>query len=421
MNDDDRPYDILELSLKIINVFDIAIVIFEKKENIFWYVNGNDYFKTNNPNYNQNNKLGDIFPFLNKPKILRQINNSMLSNKPLVIHDKEIINMYTIENKYIVFCFMDRFNKNSEKTQLLLHIMNYLIRTPLNNINHNILLLLETNLNEIQRDYIQNIHNSSLILINTIINLLDFLKLETRNMNLTMETFDIESCINLCIDMIRKRAKEKNIQIYKIIDPTIPQTMYGDKQRLIQSIHNILDNAIKFTEKGYIKIEVYEHQNQNLNIKISDTGIGMNQERIDFILNSFELNTYNTGMGLPITKYLVDLMNGQIHIKSRLNKGTIVNINLPYKEHVSIKNVIAVVADKTRRFQLYNYLISHDFIPTLCLNIEELQMYLNTGHFDIILLDKEYDTNFHIPTLIIEFPYKDLKKNILNQIKLVTI
>jgi CheY-like chemotaxis protein len=188
-------------------------------------------------------------------------------------------------------------------------------------------LLLLTDLNPVQRDYINIIENSGESLMNIINEILDFSKIESGKIELEESSFDLRLCIEDVLDLMATKALEKHLDIIYFIDPKVQQFIYGDGFRLRQIIVNLVSNAIKFTESGDIYIHVgLLSKNESevfLEFSVKDTGIGIPADKIDQLFSPFTqvdsstTRKYGgTGLGLAITSSLVKLMNGKIWVNS---------------------------------------------------------------------------------------------------------
>lgn len=418
---------LLQISEKIINLFDISIVIFEKKENNLQYIYANDFFRKNNKEkYNTNNRLfGYLFPEFDNDEAYNKINKSIEKNttETIIIDKKTKLDIYSIDSKYIIFCKINNCKTDkikSEKTRALLNNMNHSIRTPLNNITGLIDLLLETEITNEQSKYIYKIQESCFMLINIITDLLDFLKLETKNMVLYLEKFNLEEIIDSCINIIQKKANNKNLEIHKIIHPNIYKYRIGDIRRIKQIILNILDNAVKFTNNGYIKIEVLEEN--ELTIKLSDTGIGMKKKDVEQLFKTEEDDGKNEfGLGLLIAKYLIDLMGGNINVKSKYKVGTTFTIKLPLEKYINKinkietinNNILIILNDLNKRINIGKMLMLSKINPILCSSIDEGIMYMKNSNFDLVIIDnEEYIRKIDGKKLLIS---KNINRNLSNE------
>ncbi len=206
------------------------------------------------------------------------------------------------------------------------------LRTPLTSVLGYTELLLEENINEEQRHKLEIILRNSKRLTRLIKSLLDTTLIESRNLQLDMQLLSINDIVAQVVEDMRTMSLTKNLPIYI----EIPQKFQvdGDRDRLMQVFSNILDNAIKFTITGEIRIKADE-ENQNVHIKISDTGIGIPDDKLERIFDRFyQVDSSNTrkyggaGLGLWISKNIIEAHGGKIWAESK-NRGSTVHILLP--------------------------------------------------------------------------------------------
>lgn len=230
---------------------------------------------------------------------------------------------------------------NQTKSDFLAN-MSHEIRTPMNAIlGMTELILRDGDLSENSRDSCLNIRNSSRSLLSIINDILDFSKIESGKMELVETEFNIASLLNDVINMTMTRKRGKKIEVMVRVDPSIPCGLIGDELRIRQIVVNLMTNAIKYTESGIVTLKV-SHAKQtygtNLKVIVEDTGIGISEENLEKLFNSFQqVDTKKnravegTGLGLAITKLLVTKMGGFVNVTSEYGKGSKFSFVIPLK------------------------------------------------------------------------------------------
>ena len=229
---------------------------------------------------------------------------------------------------------------NRSKSEFLAN-MSHELRTPMNAIMGMCEINLSEDMNDTVRENNENIFHSSKDLLNIINDLLDFSKISSGKMVLNCNQYHLSKLINDIINMIVARKGKKNIGFAVEVDPDIPDLLYGDEMRIKQVIINVLTNALKYTQQGGFIMSISHRKEAygiNLIISVRDSGIGIKKEQIGQIFDAYGRvdaeKTYKiegTGLGLPITKKLVRLMNGVIGVKSEYGKGTEFRVVIPQK------------------------------------------------------------------------------------------
>ena len=235
----------------------------------------------------------------------------------------------------------DKAEKAAVAKQDFMSTMSHEIRTPLNVMMGMTRLLMDSDPRPKQVEYLKSLQfsaNNLLVIINDI---LDFSKIEAGKVKLEEINFSVREVVEGVVNSFVFQAEEKKIALKYTIDEEVPQRTVGDQVRLTQVLNNLVSNAIKFTEQGFVSIYVKSLGNlgeqTNISFEVRDSGIGISQNKIRTIFNSFTQAATDTtrkfggtGLGLTICKKLVELQNGNIQVKSKEGIGSTFSFTLPY-------------------------------------------------------------------------------------------
>ena len=221
--------------------------------------------------------------------------------------------------------------------------MSHEIRTPMNAITGMAELALREVDSPIAKGHIHTIKQASSNLLSIINDILDFSKVETGKLEMVTEEYSLSDLTNDVVNIAKMRALESRLRFVVNIDSNIPNTLCGDEIRIRQIMLNLLGNAVKYTERGFIALsvkgEMKDEHTINLIIDVSDSGKGIKQEDLSGLFDEFsQFDTKSnkgiegTGLGLAITKKLVDAMKGEIHVQSEYGKGSSFTVTLPQKK-----------------------------------------------------------------------------------------
>ncbi len=237
---------------------------------------------------------------------------------------------------------------NRAKSDFLAN-MSHEIRTPMNAVVGMSELIIEESRGRKMYDYACNIKSAALNLLSIINDILDLSKVEAGKMELVEDEYFVQVLVQDTVNLVQMAAEQKGLQMKVLLGEDVPYKLYGDEGRIRQVLINILNNSIKFTQEGYVSLAVSSTYTSEddicLQFVIEDTGIGIKQEDMDSIFESFrqlDMNknrkTEGTGLGLAITKNLVTLMQGDIQVESEYGSGTCFTIKI--KQRVVDKRLV---------------------------------------------------------------------------------
>jgi len=312
---------------------------------------------------------------------------------------------------------------NQAKTDFLAH-MSHEIRTPLTAIS-GIAEILEKNIHIFeprQQKLVKTLRSSTESLTDLVNDILDFSKIESGQVDLEKESFALEKLFDQVISIVTVKANEKGLDFNFDFDAVRKIQFIGDKVRIRQILINLIGNAVKFTESGYVHVKAYEvkwQSNSGLRIDIEDTGIGIAQENMELIFDRFKQADSSvsrkfggSGLGLPISLSLARLMKGDILVNSELGAGSTFSLIIPLHESVSERealkdkeimsqnkkkkerqtvdenNKVLLVEDYEGNVVMLSYILeSMECVFDIARTGVEALNYYKKGHYDLILMD----------------------------------
>ena len=311
--------------------------------------------------------------------------------------------------------------KANEMKSSLFYNVSHELRTPINAITGFAELIKHSDSIERNQRYSDKIIGGAENLLKLINQLLDLSKMQSKRLSLETHNFKFKILIKKIITKYKKKCNSKNIEFKSELDEKLPDNILGDTLRIKQIIELLLDNALKFTNKGFIKLSVKEYYDFEdyviIKIIIQDTGVGIPPKKLKQIFNSFiqadsgsTRKFGGTGIGITIVKRLVDMMEGELDIKSKENHGTVVEVEIPFEKPEDIDETNSFMITSNDDSEEYNsseksgkILLVEDYKVNLdlakehlrsaghqistALNGKEAVKSANKEKFDIILMD----------------------------------
>ena len=368
----------------------------------------------------RNGQLEDVyFNFVYQPYLEADESISGITIIAYVVTDHHNIKEELIAAKGIVEHKTHLAEEALKYKQQFLSNMSHEIRTPMNAIVGFTNVILKTELNQKQKEYIDAIKKSGESLIILINDILDLAKVDSGKMSFNNNPFSLEECISDIFKLLEEQCKEKNIEFTKDYDASIPKTVLGDVVRLRQIILNLTSNAIKFTSQGKVSISIRvtneEAEKITIEFVVSDTGIGIPENKLSHIFYNFEQASDEiskeyggTGLGLSIVKQLVELQGGSLYVKSKVGEGSTFGFLMDFSKTMETKvEETTLILNYENKTQKISVLVAED-IP---LNQMLIKLILEDFGFDCdiaengkVVLKKLQEKEYDIILMDIQMP-----------------
>lgn len=364
------------------------------------------------------------------------------------ITEQKIFENELIEAKRNAVLAMQKAEESNKLKEAFLANMSHEIRTPMNAIIGFSDILSKRVIGEQEKEYVLTIKTAGENLLNIINDILDISKIEAGMMAFEDHSFSVKDIFKSLNVMLMEKANEKNLELAFKYEEDIPDVLLGDTTRLTQIIINLVGNAIKFTQKGSVEVNVKVlknkpsnfNENTWLEFSVEDTGIGIPLDKIENIFERFrqaESHTTRkyggTGLGLSIAKQLVELQGGNLSVKSKFKEGSIFTFSIPYKKSVEVLQI----QDNTEKKYDMDYLSTIDIllVEDNRLNIMLILSLFSEYHLKVqvaengsVAIDMLKELNFDIVLMDMEMPVMNgyesatfIRKNLKSNVPIIAM
>ncbi|MDR3688624.1 MAG: response regulator [Fimbriimonas sp.] len=359
-------------------------------------------------------QLEVLLPLTKQAAIVVQNHRLLLAANQEIERRKAAEDLLTKQAEELTIARDEALAGTQAKSEFLAN-MSHEIRTPMNGVTGMISMLLQTALTSEQRDYARSVQKSAEALLSVINDILVFSKLEAGMTRIEAHPFSLRTCVQDVAEMLAAQVKRDSVELNCFVPTDFPDDLIGDTDRLRQVITNLVGNAVKFTSKGevFVKATCVSETRSSATVRIDviDTGIGIAENRMETIFDPFTQvdgsltrRRGGTGLGLTITKRIVDLMGGSIGLETRLGSGSAFWVQLEFPKNVESpsslaetgpivgKTVLVVSSSAYVSFILGEYVrgLGGSVHPVHALaELSEIDLTTNGAlQFDIVLIDQ---------------------------------